>query len=39
MGVKIKNMKYNDFQDNETLEIFKQTGGNVLLTTVDDVID
>jgi len=39
MGVKIKNMKYNDFQDNETLELFKQTGGNVLLTTVDDVID
>ncbi|MFH1159323.1 MAG: NADH-quinone oxidoreductase subunit B [bacterium] len=39
MGVKIKSMKYNDFQDNETLELFKQTGGNVLLTTIDDVID
>jgi len=39
MGVKIKNMKYSDFQDNQTLELFEKTGGNVLLTTVDDVID
>ena len=32
-------MKYSDFQDNQTLELFEKTGGNVLLTTVDDVID
>ncbi len=39
MGVKIKNMKYSDFQDNETLELFEQTGGNVMLTTIDGIID
>ncbi len=39
MGVRIKNMKYADFQDNETLELFEKTGGNVMLTTIDDVID
>jgi NADH:ubiquinone oxidoreductase subunit B-like Fe-S oxidoreductase len=35
----IKSMKETDFQDNATLETFKHTGGNVLLTTIDDVID
>ena len=39
MGVKIKNMKYADFLDNESLELFEKTGGNVMLTTIDDVID
>ena len=39
MGVKIKNMKYSDFQDNETLELFGKTGGNVMLTTIDGIID
>jgi NADH-quinone oxidoreductase subunit B len=39
MGIKIKSMKYEDFKDNETLELLKQTGGNVLLTTVDEIID
>jgi NADH-quinone oxidoreductase subunit B len=39
MGVKIKNMKNEDFRDNETLDIFKQSGGNILLTTVDDIIN
>ena len=35
----IKNMKEADFRDNETLDLFKQTGGNVLLTSIDAVID
>ena len=39
MGVKIKSMKYSDFLDNESLELFKKTGGSVMLTTIDDVID
>ena len=39
MGVNIKNIKYSDFQDNETLELFENTGGNVMLTTIDAVID
>ena len=32
-------MKYEDFKDNETLELFKQTGGNVMFTTIDAVIN
>lgn len=32
-------MKYTDFKDNESLALFEKTGGNVLLTTLDDVID
>lgn len=39
MAIKIKSMKYEDFKDNETLEIFKESGGNILLTTIDDVIN
>lgn len=35
----IKNMKEADFRDNETLDLFKQTGGNVLLTTLSDVMN
>ncbi len=39
MGVKIKSMKYEDFEDNETLELFKHTGGNILFTTLDGIIN
>ena len=39
MGIKIKSMKYEDFKDNESLEIFKKSGGNILLTTVDNIIN
>ena len=39
MGVKIKSMKYEDFEDNETLELFKQEGGNILFTTLDNIIN
>ena len=39
MGVKIKSMKYEDFKDNESLEIFKDSGGNILLTTIDDILN
>ena len=35
----IKNMKEADFRDNETLDLFNQTGGNVLLTTLSDVMN
>jgi NADH-quinone oxidoreductase subunit B len=37
----IKSMKYEDFKDNETLEIFKKTKpkGNILLTTADSLIN
>jgi len=39
MGIKIKSMQYDDFKDNETLEIMKNSGGNILLTTIDDIIN
>lgn len=39
MGVKIKSMKNEDFRDNETLDIFKQSGGNILMTSVDNLIN
>lgn len=39
MGIKIKSMKMDDFGDNDSLELFKQTGGSVLLTTLDDIIN
>jgi len=39
MGVKIKSMKYEDFEDNETLELFKKSGGNILFTTIDNIVN
>lgn len=39
MGVKIKSMKYGDFKDNETLEILKESGGNILVTSIDSIIN
>ncbi|HRY34062.1 MAG TPA: NADH-quinone oxidoreductase subunit B [Bacteroidales bacterium] len=39
MGIKIKSMKKNDFRDNDTLELFKQSGGNVLITTLDEIVN
>ncbi|MHC1706047.1 MAG: NADH-quinone oxidoreductase subunit B [Bacteroidales bacterium] len=39
MGIKIKNMKMDDFRDNESLELFKQTGGSVIMTTLDDIVN
>jgi len=39
MGVKIKSMKYEDFEDNEGLEVFKQSGGNILFATLDGIIN
>ncbi len=32
-------MKYEDFKDNETLESLNKTGGNVILSTIDDIIN
>lgn len=39
MAIKIKSMKTEDFNDNESLELFKETGGNIMLTTIDDIIN
>ncbi len=39
MGIKIKSMKYEDFNDNESLEIFEKSGqGNFILTSLDNLI-
>ncbi|MFA4853260.1 MAG: NADH-quinone oxidoreductase subunit B [Bacteroidales bacterium] len=35
----IKAMKYEEFKDNDTLELFKKSGGNILFTTVDSIIN
>jgi len=32
-------MKQTDFLDNETLELLKQTGGSVMMTTIDDIVN
>jgi NADH-quinone oxidoreductase subunit B len=39
MGIKIKSMKYEDFKDNETLELLNKPGSNVLLSTIDNIIN
>jgi len=39
MGIDIKSMKYEDFKDNDTLEILKKSGGNILMTTLDSLIN
>ena len=35
----IKGMKYEEFGDNESLELQRKPGSNILLTTIDDVIN
>jgi len=32
-------MQYDDFKDNETLELLSKSGSNVLLTTIDNIIN
>ncbi len=32
-------MQYEDFKDNETLELLNKSGGNVLLSTIDDIVN
>lgn len=39
MAITVKNMKYNEFEDNEALELMKQSGGNILFTTFDALIN
>jgi NADH-quinone oxidoreductase subunit B len=39
MGIEIKSMEYDDFNDNEALEELKKSGSNVLLSTVDAIIN
>jgi len=39
MGIKIKSMKYDEFNDNESLELLNQHGSNVMLTTIDGIFN
>lgn len=39
MGIKIKSMHYEDFKDNETLELLNKSGSNIFLTTVDNIVN
>ena len=39
MAIKIKSMEYEDFNDNDTLDIFKESGGSIFTTTLDDLIN
>jgi NADH-quinone oxidoreductase subunit B len=39
MGINIKSMKYEDFKDNETLELLNKSGSNILLSTLDGIIN
>ena len=38
MAVKIKSMSEEDFNDNDSLEIFKKSGGNILLSSLDNIV-
>ena len=35
----IKGMKYEEFGDNQSLELLRKTDSNILLTTIDDIIN
>ncbi|MFV0376408.1 MAG: NADH-quinone oxidoreductase subunit B [Mangrovibacterium sp.] len=39
MGIDIKSMKYEDFEDNDSLEIFKKSGGSILMTSLDQLLN
>ncbi len=39
MGVDIKSMPYEDFNDNETLEELKRSGSSVMVTTLDSIVN
>lgn len=39
MGIEIKSMQYDDFNDNEALESLNKNGGGVLLSTVDALVN
>jgi NADH-quinone oxidoreductase subunit B len=39
MGIDIKSVPYGDFNDNETLEELQQSGANVMLSTLDTLIN
>jgi NADH-quinone oxidoreductase subunit B len=39
MGIEIKSMEYEDFGDNESLELLKKTGGNVFLSSIDSLLN
>jgi NADH-quinone oxidoreductase subunit B len=35
----IKGMKYEEFKDNESLELMRESGANIIVSTVDDIIN
>jgi NADH-quinone oxidoreductase subunit B len=39
MGIKIKGIKYDEFKDNETLETFKDLDGNIIVSTIDTILN
>jgi NADH-quinone oxidoreductase subunit B len=39
MGIKIKSMDYEDFKDNESLKLLNKSGGNIFLSTIDDIVN
>lgn len=39
MAMKIKSMDHEDFNDSDSLEIFKKSGGNILLSSVDNILN
>ncbi|RKD92878.1 NADH dehydrogenase subunit B [Mangrovibacterium diazotrophicum] len=39
MGIKIKSMNYEEFEDNDSLEIFKKSGGSILMTSIDNLLN
>jgi NADH-quinone oxidoreductase subunit B len=39
MGIEIKSMEYEDFKDNESLELLQKTGGNVFLSSIDSILN
>jgi NADH-quinone oxidoreductase subunit B len=39
MAVSIKSMKYEEFNDNDSLDILKKSGGNILLTSIDNIVN
>ena len=39
MGIEIKSMEYEDFGDNESLELLTKSGGNVFLSSIDSLLN
>jgi NADH-quinone oxidoreductase subunit B len=39
MGIEIKSMEYEDFNDNEALEAMNKPGSGILMSTIDSIIN